>query len=365
MTGDGAETAPESESGGTGLPALSRILAAPPSGAGEGRRIGRSRDGRPVEAFRFGSGPVRVSLLAGCHADEPVGPALLRRLVTLLDRLPADAPPLRRAEWWVVPHVNPDGEAANAGWQGGDPEAYDLAGYLRQVEREPPGDDVEFGFPRGADDDGCRPETRAVYDWWRTADGPFRLHASLHGMAVGRGPWFLLEAGWADRTGRLQDRCRRRARQLGYRVHDEDRHGEKGFRRISRGFSTRPDSRAMREHFRARDDPETAARFRPSSMEAVRGLGGDALTVVPEMPLFVVADGAEHPAGAPGPVGPGWKRRWRGRLESWAAALRSGSADADTVRGQARAHGLRPMPVRDQMELQWVLVREAFAAASP
>ena len=59
--------------------------------------------------------------------------------------------------------------------------------------------------------------------------------------------------------------------------------------RLAPGFSTRPDSRAMAAHFRAQGDEATAALFRPSSMEAIRALGGDALTLVSEMPLFVPA----------------------------------------------------------------------------
>lgn len=347
---------------GTGpeLPGIEEIRAAAPVEEGDGERIGRSRDGRPLEAFRFGRGALRVSLLGGCHADEPVGPALLRRLARLLGNLPGDAPALEAAEWWILPHANPDGEAANRGWQEPGAERYDLVRYLREVRRESPGDDVEFGFPRGPEDGRCRPENRAIHRWWRTAGGPFHLHASLHGMAVGMGPWFLLEESWADRTRRLRERCRRRARALGYRVHDEDRGGEKGFRRIGRGFSTRPDSRAMQEHFLSRGDEETASRFRPSSMEAVRSLGGDVLTVVPEMPLFLVEGRASRGAG---PVGPGWKREWRERLESWALALRSGRIDDAAVRDEARTLELRPMPVADQMALQWTLIRAAMAAA--
>jgi len=384
----GAGRAPADSGTGPGpdLPGIGEIRSTTPVGEGDGERIGRSREGRPLEAFRFGRGTLRVSLLGGCHADEPVGPALLRCLAALLGDLPPDAPALEDVEWWILPHANPDGEAMNRAWQEPGAERYDLAGYLRGVRRESPGDDVEFGFPRGPDDGRCRPENRAIQRWWRTAGGPFHVHASLHGMTVGLGPWFLLEESWADRTRRLRERCRLRARALGYRVHDEDRGGEKGFRRIGRGFSTRPDSRAMRDHFLSRDDEETASRFRPSSMEAIRALSGDVLTVVPEMPLFVV-EGGRAPAGetAPpvdegrgtvragdgdrardhGPVGPDWKRGWQERLESWATALRSGRMDAAAVRKEARELRLRAMPVADQMELQWTLIRAAMAAARP
>jgi hypothetical protein len=78
--------------------------------------IGRSREGRDVLACRLGRGDLHVSLIGGCHADEPVGPALLRRLAAYLTALPPDAPPLAAESWWIVPHVNPDGEVRNASW---------------------------------------------------------------------------------------------------------------------------------------------------------------------------------------------------------------------------------------------------------
>jgi hypothetical protein len=89
------------------------ILNAAPVARDAGDEIGRSRQGRPVRGFRFGHGPRRVSLLAGCHADEPVGPRLLRRLVGFLGRLPVDDPLLTECEWWVMPHINPDGARRN------------------------------------------------------------------------------------------------------------------------------------------------------------------------------------------------------------------------------------------------------------
>lgn len=342
------------------LPGIEDVLEGPGLSDREGVTIGRSRQGRPVEAFRFGGGPLRVSLLGGCHADEPVGPRLLARLAGFLEAREDGDPVLRDQEWWVLPHLNPDGAARNRGWQRDPGEAYDLAAFLSGVEREPPADDVEFGFPRGPDDAEARPENRAAYRWWRSADGPFHVHASLHGMAVGLGPWFLLEEGWAGRTERLQARCRARSRQLGYRLHDEDRGGDKGFRRISEGFSTRPDSQAMRAFFLEAGDRETAAQFRPSSMETMRRLGDDTLTVVPEMPLFVAGAGPEPDEAAPEePVDAGWNRRWRDLLRRWGRRLRTNDVDARWVERRARERALRAMPVRDQMALQWELVRSA------
>lgn len=331
------------------------ILASPPVGPGAGETIGRSREGRPIRAFRFGRGANRVSLLGGCHADEPVGPRFLRHLAACLSALPEEDPLLTGHDWWIVPHINPDGEARNRGWQrDGDAAAYDLAAYLTHVAREPPGDDIEFGFPGDVDDGGARPENLAVYGWWRAAGGPFELHVSLHGMAVGAGPWFLVDSSWRERCELLKERCRRGTRALGYVLHDVDRKGEKGFFRLDPGFSTRPDSRSMREHFLRQGDEETAALFRPSSMETIRRLGGDPLTLVSEMPLFLApgpgsgGDPEARQAGARG-------EDWRAMLGRWRASLEEGG-DPEAVAAEARRRGVRPMPVRDQMELQWTLV---------
>ncbi|MGH7539812.1 MAG: M14 family zinc carboxypeptidase [Gemmatimonadota bacterium] len=345
------------------LPAILDAAPAPPDAD---ERLGVSRENRPIRGFRFGRGPLRVSLLGGCHADEPTGPRLLRRLATHLGSLPPGDPLLERCEWWILPHLNPDGEARNRPWQTPGAPAYDLPDYLLHAQREAPGDDIEFGFPRGADDEAARPENRAALAWWRESAGPFALHASLHGMAFGGGPWFLVERAWSERCDRLMGRCVAETRALGYRLHDVDRRGEKGFDRLGPGFATRPDSRAMRAWFEARGDYETAGRFRPSSMESVRALGGDPLTVVSEMPLFVTPGVGER-LGPPDPAA----ETWRERIEAWRRALHEASASGDAleettsrVRREAAAAGLSAMPVHDQMTLQWTLVSAGIDEAA-
>ena len=331
--------------------------------------VGRSREDREIEGISIGHGNFRISLIGGCHADEPVGPAMLRKLVHYLDRLPPSDPLIDRLRWVVVPHVNPDGESRNRGWeettsptvdsQGAPDRAYDPISYVESVTRELPGEDIEFGFPRSEDDFEARPENRAVAEFL-TSHGPFGLHASFHGMGFAPGPWFLLESGWTDRTVALRQRLRDRVREMGLGLLDIDRQGEKGFHRIDEGFSTRPDSRAMIEHFLARDDRETAALFRPSSMEFVRRLGGDPLTIVSEMPLFLLTPeidpGADTPKFEPGTTG-------MRQLHAW---LRSQIEEngAEAARKSALRSGVRGMPIRDQMRLQLSFLNEALEAAS-
>lgn len=328
------------------------ILNAPLATTESGVKIGRSRDGRPIRVSRFGRGPCRVSLLAGCHADEPLGPRLLRRLTSYLSSLPPDDPLLSGYEWWIVPDINPDGAERNAGWAvaGAEAGAFDIADYLGRVVREPPGDDIEFGFPRHTGDAAARPENRAVFDWWRTAAGPFDLHVSLHSTGFAAGPWFLIEAAWCDRLDRLKRRCVSRVADLGYVLHDVERQGEKGFFRLGRGFCTRPDSRYMRDHFLAIGDEETARKFRPSSMETIRAFGGDPLTLVSEMPHFLTP-GVGITLGPPDPV----LEVWRERIAIWQADLAAGIA-AEDVRRAAAAAGLSAMPAADHTRLQWTFI---------
>lgn len=357
-----------------------------PPGHPPPRRIGRSRDGRPIFAYRIGGGPRRVSLVGGCHADEPVGPRFLERLVRFLAS-PGGSALHDAATWFIIPHINPDGAVANAAWQPPGADLYDFVAYLRHRVRELPGDDIEFGFPRDEDDTGARPENRAAWGFWR-AHAPFDLHVSMHGMGMAAGPYFLVERSWWPSFGEAAATLTREVSAAGYTLHDVERNGEKGFHRLGKGFCSRPDSRAMRRHFLDLGDPDTAARFRPSSMEAVRALGGDPLTLVTEMPLFITP-GVGDELGPPDPVLERWRERvaqWEGRLrgvvgedggpdggEEMAArpgAMVRGEAGDDGVAERAGTEvrkemvkaGLRAMPVEDQMRFQWAFVRAGLGA---
>ena len=328
------------------LLATEAILRTEPLDAVPGEVIGSSREGRPIHGYRFGSGASAISLIAGCHADEPVGPLLLGHLTAWLSGLDSRTPALRDYAWHLVPHVNPDGAECNRSWSevttacvdhlGEADRGYDLGSYLRSVVRELPGDDIEFGFPRAPEDREARVENRAVANFLRP-HGPYVLHASLHGMDIAPGPWFLMEESWSDRTSEMRDALRGRVREMGYALFDPDRGGEKGFRRIDAGFTSRPDSTAMTEHFLRLGDQETAGRFRPNSMEFVRALGGDPLTLVSEMPLFLALPDQDRDLRA------------RAREQGLRKAVES-----------ALAEGLRPMPIRDQMRLQLAFLDAAL-----
>ncbi len=210
---------------------LATPIQLPPPPAG-----GQSREGRPLPAYRLGHGPQRISLIAGCHADEPTGPRLLRHLLSYLSRQEAGHPLLSGYSWWIIPHANPDGEAINRRWYSEKDQYYNLARYLRHAERAFPGQDIEFGFPIEGKAGPLREENAFIYDFWRSADAPFHLHASLHSMAIAFGAWFLIDPNWVERSAGIQEQCRRKTLEMGYPLHDVDRQGEKGFHRIAEGF---------------------------------------------------------------------------------------------------------------------------------
>ncbi len=313
---------------------------------------GRSRDGRAVAAYQYGTGPRRISLIAGCHADEPTGPLLLRKLVCFFESLPAEHPMLQYYQWWIVPHANPDGEAANRRWYAAGDETYNLARYLQYAVREKPGDDLEYGFPVAGLAGALRPENEFIYEFWKKAGGPFQLHASLHSIHMGFGAWYLLEPAWAERATPLIETVRRATEATQFPLHDVDRQGEKGFHRLTMGFCTRPDSESMRQYFLDRGEPETAASFHPSSMESIRSLGGDCLTLVSEIPFFLLPPPEKTALTWPDPA---WEE-WKAQMGIWRMQLQRGVKTETAIHQAAREMGVKPVPIADQMRLQWLYV---------
>ena len=342
------------------------ILAGNPPEGPKGTVIGQSREGRDLRGHLLGHGEVHISLIAGCHADEPVGPEMLSLLAGFLAGLSPDHELLTKMTWFIIPHLNPDGASRNAAWidrpiacidSKGRPDlAYDPFLYVEEVVRELPGDDIEFGFPRAADDRLARPENQCAARFL-AAGAPFHLHASFHGMGFAPGPWFLLEPSWVDRTEPMRERLREQVHQMQLPLFDVDRKGEKGFSRIDEGFSTRPDSKAMVRFFRDRGDDDTASRFRPSSMEFVRGLGGDPLTVVSEMPLFLLLHRQEESARERFRPGTEGTQKIHARIRELNRS-KKGTEDPDSL----AAAGLGALAIRDQMRLQIGLLDEALQA---
>ncbi len=300
-------------------------------------QIGQSEEGRPLEAVVMGRGQRSVLLLAGAHADEPVGPETLRWLITEGMRRPDLIQPLlERVRFVILPHVNPDGEARNQSWIERWPS---LEAYLTGIVRELPGRDLEFGYP------DLRVENRAIARFLQ-AYAPFALYINLHSMGFAEGALLLIERHWSFRTEALQRAFIEAVRVAGLELHDHNRKGEKGFFYLGPGFMTTPEGEAMRTFFLAQGDAQTASHFRMSSMEFVRRLGGDPLCLVTELPLFVV----RHRPSPPGvPVA---YLELREQLPELRLRVEKGQS-LDEAR---RLFGLRalPLPVAMRLQLQTI-----------
>lgn len=317
------------------------------------RVIGESREGRPLLGLAIGEGPLRVSITAGAHADEPTGPLTT---VALARWLLSDEGAALRAEthWRICPHVNPDGAARNAAWFTDPP---DLTKYLEGAVREPPGEDVEFNYP---DDRGPspRPENNAVAAFLREG-GPYHLHASLHGMGFAEGAWWLIGEDKAEETISLRGTLSGLLRERGWELFDWDRRGEKGFRGLGPGFSTTPTSTAMKDFFCAQGDEAEAAKFRSSSMEFVQSLGGDPLVMVSELPLFAIdPDPEPHPSG---------KRAFDRVREHFQRVRHQAPEERDAAALLEGDFTLRPVPFATQIDtlMTAVLATVRWAGARP
>ncbi|KUN88685.1 M14 family zinc carboxypeptidase [Streptomyces griseoruber] len=143
------------------------------------RRVGVSRAGTPLWLLSVGRGTRQVLVVAGPHANEPVGGATALRLA---ERALAD-PRLTEgadATWNLLLCLDPDGLRRNEGWLTGP---YSLGRHFRHFFRPGFLEQPEW-LPDGAAA-AALPETRALL---RLQDElkPF-FQCSLHGVDVGGG----------------------------------------------------------------------------------------------------------------------------------------------------------------------------------
>jgi hypothetical protein len=299
---------------------------------GEVYSLGKSREDRALYGLCIGQGKQSVSVIAGAHADEPTGSVTALLFPWLLDTHYPEL--LERFTFRMIPQINPDGAERNRRWFALEP---DFGAYISGVLREEPGDDVEFGFGSRT---AVRPECRAAMTFLKR-HGPYAAHFSLHSMPYNEGVWFLISPNWQERAAALMNNLSAWCRAAGFVMHDIDRRGEKGFFRIGPGFSTTPNSVAMRAFFQAQGQPETAAKFQPSSMEFISGLGGDPLCMVSEVPLFLLEN------ETPNLADPAYYR-FRQALDS---AVKEKRLEAVIAQ-----YGVTPVPLEQQVRLQLAMM---------
>ncbi|PCJ62510.1 MAG: peptidase [Planctomycetota bacterium] len=245
-------------------------------------KIGNSRDGQPMFGVKCGVGKRKVSLIAGCHADEPVGPMMLIFLCQWLSNHNLSKALLNEWTFIIIPQMNPDGALKNNSWM---ELPLSFSHYFENAVRELPGDDIEFGFPETAST-LVRPENKNA-STFLSQFGPFDAHFSLHSLGVGGGVWYLIGDNHGKSSQHLREVLKKETLLMNYDLLNIDRFGEKGFTRLDEGFSTSPTSVKMKEYFLARDDKVMAAKFHWSSMEFIKSLGRDPLMLVSEVPNFI------------------------------------------------------------------------------
>jgi hypothetical protein len=143
------------------------------------RRVGTSRAGTPLWLLSVGHGGRQALVVAGPHANEPVGGATVLRLA---ERALAD-PSLTEgadATWNLLLCLDPDGLRRNEGWLSGP---YHLGRYFRHFFRPGFLEQPEW-LPDGAAA-AALPETRALLALQDELK-PF-FQCSLHGVDVGGG----------------------------------------------------------------------------------------------------------------------------------------------------------------------------------
>ncbi|WP_329128085.1 M14 family zinc carboxypeptidase [Streptomyces sp. NBC_01465] len=144
------------------------------------RRVGTSRSGEPLWLLSVGRGSRNVLIVAGPHANEPVGGGTV---LSLARRAAADPRLCEGADttWNFLLCLDPDGARLNTGWQSGP---YRLAHYYREFYRPGFAAQPEW-LPEEEAGAERLPETLAllaVQDELK----PY-LQCSLHGVEVGGG----------------------------------------------------------------------------------------------------------------------------------------------------------------------------------
>jgi len=311
-------------------------------------KIGQSEEGRPIHAFIAGRGDKNIALLGGAHSDEPVGPEMLRLLVkSLAKNKPQARPLLQKYTFIIIPHINPDSAMKNQTWINNWP---DLTSYAAHAFREPPGRDLEFGYPE------MRPENKAVADFLRQY-APFELYINFHGMAFAEGIMLLIERHWIERTKQLRSDFRAIAESHNLSLHDHDRGGEKGFEYIGPGFTTTPEGRAMQLHFKEKGDIETASKFHLSSMEYIHSLGGDPLCLVTELPLFIVSLNEKTNRS------PGIPKAYL-EFKKQLPELRKHAANNESLQPLLKLFEINSLPLQTAAEIQLSVIKKALKMLS-
>jgi len=125
------------------------------------KRIGESREGRPILCLKIGKGERNALVFAFPHPNEPIG----SMTVEFLSRYLAENPDFVREigfTWYLVKAIDPDGVVLNEGWFKGE---FDPVKYAKNFYRPASCEQMEWTFPveyKRLSFSDPPPETRAL-----------------------------------------------------------------------------------------------------------------------------------------------------------------------------------------------------------
>ncbi|ONI75835.1 hypothetical protein BWI15_08470 [Kribbella sp. ALI-6-A] len=128
------------------------------------RRLGTSRLGEEIHLVSIGSGPREALVVAGPHANEPVGFLTVPYLAESLcpESSSATMGPLSAEyTWHFIGCLDPDAARLNEGWYGGP---FTRRHYARNLYRPPLAEQIEWSFPGDGSAADVPPETQALME---------------------------------------------------------------------------------------------------------------------------------------------------------------------------------------------------------
>ena len=149
---------------------------------------GTSEAGIPIYHIQFGEGSVKALVVAGPHADEPIGSLTAFGLLTLLKNNNKELVG-RDIQWHIIPCIDPDGAKLNEGWT---QQPYSFKNFMRNFHKQYPTEQVDGSFPLSYKEiyfNQPTPEARALMDVLESVVPDF--YYSLHNAFAG-GCYFVL-----------------------------------------------------------------------------------------------------------------------------------------------------------------------------
>ncbi|MGY0499287.1 M14 family zinc carboxypeptidase [Nocardia sp. FBN12] len=263
--------------------AQQRVLRAASQLEAERTVVGHSREGRPIELIRIGTGEHRSFWYGGPHSNEPVGVATV---VELVERL-ATHPETVRGDigFDLILCVDPDSYVRNENWFAG---TVDMAAYYRDFYRQPLSEMPDWDFPidylstsGSLKRNSTLPENKALTTALEISR-PYLVYA-LHNAEVG-GLHYIVKGADQD----LIDRLSALSERFGLPI-EEACVDDPSIQPLARGVFPMPSLAGTFEALLnlGHENPSSLLPFGASAAEWCQRYG--AVSVVPEIPFWSVA----------------------------------------------------------------------------